>query len=143
MPSPAGPSEGATAKPTPEDASFFMTVPFAPSGSQTLEIKADETAFMSIASMTQDIPIENWQSLGWNVGTELGESDKVPKDCVLHARTAIAHQLYAACPGPGQLTVPHVGGDFVYIVFTDSNDRIARVLQTGNLYNPDTTGLIP
>jgi len=58
-----------------------MTVPFAPSGNQVLEVKPDETAFMSVASMDRDIPLGNWQTLGWVVGNSIGESDMIPKDC--------------------------------------------------------------
>ena len=93
--------------------------------------------------MDSDIPVGNWQNLGWTMGGTLTESDSVPKDCALHARETVTRQLYAACPGPNQVSIPHEGGDFVYIVFTDGQNHIARVLQTGNLYNPDTTGLIP
>lgn len=127
----------------PEEASFFMTSPFDPTGNQPLEIQATETAFMSIAMIDRDVPIENWQTLGWITGNLLGGSDAVPHDCALHARQGIARQLYAACQGPLKISVPHEGGDFVYIVFTDTNNRVARVFQTGSLYKPDTTGLVP
>ena len=130
-------------KATPEDASFFMTVPFEPTGSQTLEIKQTETAFLSIAMVKQDIPVQNWQKLGWTMGDTIGESSSVPRDCALHARDTVNRQLYAACTGLLNVSIPHDGGDFVYIVFTDTDNHIGRVLQTGTLYNPDTTGLIP
>ncbi len=144
MPTPSsGRTPGETLpKATPVDASFFMTVPFDPKSNQALDVKAFETAFLSIARMGQDIAIANWQEAGWAIGNPLGESDVVPHDCALHTRQGVDHQVYAACEGPYKLAVPYDGGDFVYIVFTDGNNRVARVLQTGSLYNPDTMGLI-
>jgi hypothetical protein len=130
-------------KATPVDASFFMTVPFDPKSNQALEVKAVETAFVSIARMGKAIALANWEQVGWAIGATLGESDTVPHDCALHSRQGVANQMYAACDGPHKIAVPYDGGDFVYIVFTDDDNRVARVLQTGNLYNPDTTGLIP
>ena len=120
-----------------------MTLPFEPTGNQLLEIQPVEIAFMSIASVNTDLPLESWTQLGWTMGYTLGESDKVPQDCALHFRIGVAHQVYAACSGPAKVAIPHEGGDFVYIVFTDTHNRIARVMQTGSKYNPDTTGLIP
>lgn len=130
-------------QPTPADASFFMTVPFDPAGNQTIDVFSSETAFMSVAALNTAVPVENWMSTGWAVGTSLGESDMVPLDCALHTRQGVERQIYAACPGPGKISIPHEAGDFVYIVFTDAANQIARVVQTGALYNPDTTGLIP
>ncbi len=127
----------------PENASFFMTVPFDPTRNRFLEIGPVETALISIASVNADLPLESWTKLGWALGFTLGESDKVPEDCALHFRIGVARQVYAACSGPATMAIPDDGGDFVYIVFTDTHNRIARVMQTGSKYNPDTTGLIP
>ena len=127
----------------PENASFFITVPFDPARNRFLEIRPVETALISIASLNADLPLESWTKLGWTVGFTLGESDKVPEDCALHFRIGVAHQVYAACSGPATVAIPDEGGDFVYIVFTDTHNRIARVMQTGSKYNPDATGLIP
>jgi hypothetical protein len=127
----------------PENNSFFMTVPFDPADNRYLEIRPVETALISIASVNADLPLQSWTKLGWVIGCTLGESDTVPEDCALHFRIGIARQVYAACAGPATVAVPDGGGDFVYIVFTDTHNRIARVVQTGSKYNPDTTGLIP
>ncbi len=127
----------------PENASFFMTVPFDPTRNRFLEIRPVETALISVASVNADLPLTSWTKLGWALGFTLGESDEVPEDCALHFRIGVARQVYAACPGPATVAIPDEGGDFVYIVFTDTHNRIARVMQTGSKYNPDTTGLIP
>jgi hypothetical protein len=141
--SPALQVAATSAKATPKDPSFFMTIPFNPTGKQVLEIRPVETAFMSIATMEADLPLESWTDLGWAMGKTLGQTDKVPQDCALHFRVGMDHQIYAACSGPAEVAIPHEGGDFVYIVFTDTNNRIARVMQAGSQYNPDATGLIP
>lgn len=141
--SPAVQFAAKSAKAAPERASFFMTIPLNPTGNQMLEIRPVETAFISIATMGADLPLEIWTTLGWSLGNTLGESDKVPQDCALHFRISMDHQAYAACSGPAEVVIPHAGGDFVYIVFTDTNNRVARVMQTGSQYNPDATGLIP
>ncbi len=120
-----------------------MTVPFDPILNRFLEIQPVETALISIASVKADLPLASWTKLGWTLGFTLGESDKVPEDCALHFRAGVASQVYAACSGPATVAIPAEGGDFVYIVFTDTHNRIARVMQTGSKYNPDTTGLIP
>ncbi len=120
-----------------------MTVPFDPARNRFLEIRPVETALISIASVNADLPLESWTKLGWAMGVTLGESDNIPEDCALHFRIGVAHQVYAACSGPATVAIPDEGGDFVYIVFTDPHNRIARVVQTGSKYNPDTTGLIP
>jgi hypothetical protein len=141
--SPTAPLANSATKAQPNDMSFFLTVPFDPAGNQVLTIKSIETAFMSIASTDTELPVESWTQLGWAMGNTLGEADQVPPDCALHFRTGLARQAYAACSGPAEVAIPHEGGDFVYIVFTDNNNRIARVVQTGGKYNPDATGLIP
>ncbi len=147
--SPAGPSAileqpaGGPPKLTAQDAPFFMTVPADLATTQVLEVRAVETVFMSIAAMDTDPPLESWTGLGWAVGSTLGATDRVPQDCALHFRMGVAHQVYAACSGPAKVAIPREGGDFVYIIFTDTSNRIARVMQTGAKYNPDTTGLIP
>jgi hypothetical protein len=130
-------------KPTPEDASFFAAIPFSPDGNQVLETKPVEVAFLSIAAMDAELPLDNWTQLGWTVGGLLDESERVPQDCALHYRNGVNRQAYAVCAGPAKVSIPHDGGDFVYIVFTDADNRIARVMQSGAKYNPDSTGLIP
>jgi hypothetical protein len=98
---------------------------------------------MSIAAMDNELPLDSWTSLGWTIGSTLGENEKVPSDCALHTRLGAAGQAYASCVGPTKVAVPKEGGDFVYMVFTDTNNRIARVMQTGAKYNPDATCLTP
>ncbi len=120
-----------------------MTIPASLAESQVLEIRAVETVFMSIAAMEADPPLESWTRLGWSIGSTLGPTDGVPQDCALHFRAGVANQVYASCPGPTKVAIPHKGGDFVYLIFTDTSNHIARVMQTGARYNPDTTGLIP
>lgn len=126
-----------------DDAAFFMTVPIDTTASQTLEIKAVETAYLSIAAVDADLPLANWTKLGWKVGQPLDATEDIPQDCALHFRTGIAQQAYATCIGPAKVGIPQQGGDFVYMVFTDTNHQIARIMQTGDKYNPDITGLIP
>ena len=140
----AGPSSAPeTAGRSAQNAPFFMTVPASLAESQVLEIRAVETVFMSIAAMEADPPLESWTKLGWAIGSTLGPADRVPQDCALHFRAGVANQVYASCPGPAKVAIPHMGGDFVYLIFTDTSNHIARVMQTGAKYNPDTTGLMP
>jgi hypothetical protein len=127
----------------PEAALFAMTIPGEPNKNQVLEIKPTESAFMSIATMNADVPLANWEGAGWKIGSAIGAAEAVPPDCALHSRRGIPRQLYAACPGPLTVSIPKASADFVYVVLTGSNNQIARVLRTGTLYNPDTSGLIP
>jgi hypothetical protein len=128
----------------PANALFAMTLPGEPNENQVLEIKPTESAFLSVATMNADIPLVPWKAAGWTVGKVIGEADAVPPDCALHSRLGTTHQVYAACQGPLKVSIPQGGGDFIYyVVFTGANNRIARVLRTGSLYNPDTSGLIP
>ena len=120
-----------------------MTVPFDPEVNRFVEIKADETAHVSIATTETDLPLENWLAQGWTLGDPLAAYDDIPADCALHFRTGQPRQVYAVCAGPATVAMPTEGGDFVYVVFTNNDNRIARIIQTGAKYNPDATGLIP
>ncbi len=62
---------------------------------------------------------------------------------MLHPRQGVPHQLFARCPGSTAITVPAKGADFMYLVLFGNNRVVRKTLQTGTLYNPDTTGLIP
>ena len=125
------------------DAHLAMTIPSQPGETEVLEIKPDESAFVSVATMHAEVPVADWAAAGWSVGPVIAEADPVPLDCALHARRGIARQVVAACPGQRRIAIPPAGGDFVYVVFTGSDKQVTRVLRTGALYNPDTTGLIP
>jgi hypothetical protein len=127
----------------PQDSSFFMSVPFNPTGDQLLEIKPQEIAFLSIATVEAKLPLAHWTNLGWMMGANLSQSDPVPQDCLLHYRAGVTGQAYAACVGPITLSIPQEGGDFVYVVFTDTNNRIVRIMQTGVKYRPSTARLTP
>ena len=125
------------------DAQLAMTIPSQPGKTEVLEIKPDESAFLSVATMHAEVPTADWAAAGWGFGHLIAQADPVPPDCALHARRGIARQVYAACPGPRRISIPPAGGDFVYVVFTGNDRQVTRVLRTGALYNPDTTGLIP
>ena len=102
-----------------------------------------ETAHISLANMDGDIDVADWTEAGWAVGRMLGPDEKVPDDCVLHARENIAHQLYASCSAGAAFAVVPQGADFVYIIVITEGRAVARTVQAGRRYNSDTTGLIP
>jgi hypothetical protein len=126
-----------------ENAVFSAIIPQEPAANQAMTIQPTESAFISVATLKTEVPLGDWEALGWKIGNAISDTDAVPSDCALHARRGVAHQVYAVCQGPVSVSIPQRSGDFIYVVFTASNHKILRMFRTGVLYNPDTTGLIP
>ncbi len=141
IPTPAT-SSGAKPIPAAPDGLFFSQLPVADNNVE-IQIAADEQAAISAASMNANVPLDTWTDAGWQTGRELDLTEAVPDDCVLHPRQGVPHQLFAQCPGSTAITVPAKGADFVYLILFGNNRVVRKTLQTGTLYNPDTTGLIP
>jgi hypothetical protein len=131
------------AQAAPENAMFSAIIPQEPAANQAMTIQPTESAFISVATLKTEVPLRDWEALGWKVGNAIGDTEAVPSDCALHARRGVARQVYAVCQGPVNVSIPQGGGDFIYVVFTGSNHRILRMFRAGALYNPDSARLIP
>ena len=124
------------------EASFFSVIP-ANGDYQVIETPAAELAQIAVTSVNSDVPLDAWTRAGWGMGKTLGPTEAVPLDCLLHARQGTGRQVYALCPGGSIFTVPNTGADFIYVILMDQQHRIQKMLQTGKLYTPDVTGLMP
>ena len=93
-------------------------------------VEKGEVAYIATAVVNSDFPTADWTKAGWAITNKIGASDAVPQDCQLHAREGVAGQLFAACPGPAQLSVPRAGADFIYIALMfgkNSADKIKEI----------------
>ena len=93
-------------------------------------VEKGEVAYIATAVVNSDFPAADWTKAGWVITNKIGASDAVPQDCQLHAREGVAGQLFAACPGPAQLSVPRAGADFIYIALMfgkNSSDKIKEI----------------